>query len=282
MKIAVICVAYLQNAAGVELQAKYFAGTNTTLYVHVDAKVDDSAYREAASRYSNIRLISERKTIFWGGFNTVRALVAGLKQARDDANYDRYLLITEDTIPLLSQVKFAELMEQNAEFVQTTKTKNPIIVDRYRKFFYFDSHCTSARPSRIVLREVTDEAMSDLERLRLLKLRGKVAIEDLYHGAGWIGLSAPAAEKILRSFEEDVHLRESFEFSAAPEEQYFQTILGDVKGRTLIFNDWSRKPTPYVFKTVEEIRDIDTNGAPFLRKVPLGVPSIEQFVRDLG
>lgn len=281
LKIAAICFAYLENAAGVRLLAEYFGRASTVLYVHVDAKVDDTTYVALEKEYPNVKLVLDRQVIFWGGFNTVRAMVAGLEQAQKDEDFDRYLIITEDTIPLLPTGDFLNLMAGQNEYIKSNRTVNPVILDRYEKFFYFDSYCTSARPSRIIAREVSDDTLFALDRLKALRIKRKARVDDLYHGGGWVGMSRHAVQKIIKSFREDIHLRESFEFSAAPEEQYFHTILGKVEGTPLVFADWSRKPTPYVFKSAEEISQVDTQGAPFLRKVPLGIPSIVDFVNKL-
>ena len=102
MRLAIICLASLQSSAGVEMLAKYFAHLPADLYVHVDAKVSDDAYRPIESRCSNVHLLAQRLPIWWGGFNIVRATIAALRYARGAGRSTRFLLLSEDSVPLMA------------------------------------------------------------------------------------------------------------------------------------------------------------------------------------
>ncbi|MEJ1933327.1 beta-1,6-N-acetylglucosaminyltransferase, partial [Nostoc sp. NIES-2111] len=283
MRTAVICLAYMRSAAGVELLANYLARTSADLYVHVDAKSDPAPYVNAAAQNPSIRLIAQRHAIFWGGFNTIRAMVAGLEAARATADYWRFVFLTEDTIPIVSPAEFDRRMSSDAEFIETKPTSNPAIWDRYNRYFFLDSFATTPRPCRTVEREITAEHSRALYRMDALRSVGKVPLSDLRHGGTWWALTKRATERFLTSYWTDARLRESFEFSAISEEQYPHTVLGDL-GATApaLFADWSRTPTPFVFRTAAEIATIDSKGATFLRKVQVGEPSIQDFVLSLA
>jgi len=283
MKIAAICLAYLGKPDGVDCLAEYFSSTGTSLFVHVDAKVDDTPYRSLVSKWPHVSLLADRLPIYWGGFNTVRAIIRACEVASYADSFTRYLVITEDTIPLLSRAKYLDLMASDVEFIETHRTQNPKIIERYEKFFYFDSGTTSARPTAILDREVSPEMLLGINRLQQLRARGKAVLPALCHGSGWFGLTNLSIDKIRRSYHEDPYLRESFEYSAVPEEQYFQTILGPISNaRKLVFTDWSRSPKPFVFRSGEEFSTLNTGQTMFLRKVALGSRAIGDFVQGLA
>jgi hypothetical protein len=282
MRTAVVCLAYLKNVDGVKILADYFSDTETDLYIHVDAKSDASAYQDFAKDRHNVFLTPNRFPIYWGGFNTVRSAIASLEYARRSAEYGRFLFLTEDTIPIVSKAEFAKRMSSDVEFFETKIASGQNMIDRYNGFFYFDSFATTPRPCPTVARAVTAEDLLALSRLNRLRDKGKVVLKDIHHGGTWWGLTAQAVNKIVSSYYAEEHLRESFEFSAIPEEQYFHTILRLEKSEPLLFTDWSRNPTPFVFRTSEEIAEVDAKGRTFLRKVDIKSESIKDFVRSLA
>lgn len=280
-KTAVICLAYLEKPSGVALLAEFFAQANADLFIHVDAKSQDTAYQAVAREFPNVRLVNDRYEVFWGGFNTIRAMVSSLNQARHSGVYSRFLIITEDTVPIISRDEFQARMAWDGEFIESKLITSGEVLSRYAGFFYLDSFSTTPRPCRTAQRVVTDRVIADIERLRTLQLKGKAEISEIFHGSVWSGLTSSSIYKILDSYETDLHLRESFEFSAVPEEQYFHTILGALPRQApLVFADWSRRPTPYVFQSAQDIEEIDSKSAIFLRKVVIGSQDITAFVRQ--
>jgi tetratricopeptide (TPR) repeat protein len=284
-RIVVLVLAYLQNAAGMERLARYFATIDAELLVHVDAKVDDSAYRDAAKRHANLRLMAERLPIYWGGFNTVRAILRAAELAVAAGPFDRLVLITEDTIPLLAPQDVRRRLASAVEFMHLVRRPGPAVQRRYRGFYFFDSLATNPRHCDPADRELNDDVITSLERLRALRARGKASV-DLCHGSTYWALSREAIMAVLERHERDAHVRESFEFSSIPEEQYFHTILGGaLPGRHFapcLYADFSRPPHPYVFTTQADILSRPQAGAEmFLRKTDMGSAEIEGFVESL-
>ncbi|MBP2151726.1 beta-1,6-N-acetylglucosaminyltransferase [Xanthobacter autotrophicus DSM 597] len=282
MEIAIICLGYLKSATGAALLADYFADW-ADFYIHIDAKSDISPYSHAAATHANIRLAERRFPIFWGGFNTIRACVTTIEQALRAKNYDRIAFITEDTIPLVGRSEFLRCMSEPTEWIQTYRSTNEEWIARYRGFYFFDSLATNPRHVPPLDRRWTTHELASLKRLEALQQRGKANIELMFGGGTWWCLSRAQIDKFLLHYHANDHVRESFEFSAIPEEQYIHTVLGSLaESRTFVHTDWSRDPRPYVFQSIDEISSLDARGAPMLRKVALDVPEIETFVRSLA
>jgi hypothetical protein len=123
-------------------------------------------------------------------------------------------------------------------------------------------------------------------RLAQLRARGKYQISHLRHGAAYWALSARAIDVILERHETDQHFRESFEFSAIPEEQYYHTILGesdyDARTAPFMFMDFSKDPRPFVYSTRTELLELQQRKQLFARKIRLDAPEVAQFLQELG
>ncbi|MCW5695595.1 MAG: hypothetical protein KIS96_02550 [Bauldia sp.] len=285
MRVAIVCLGYLGNPSGIDVLAEYFSGMDVDLYVHIDAKIDISPYADLSSKRSNVTLLSERRPIFWGGFSIVRAIVGGLETANATrSDYTRFFVLSEDTIPLRSRAEMWERATSSEEFFWSLPAPAELRAARYDKFCYPDSPATSLRGVRMDSCSLSPSDFENIRRLLALHGRGKAPVNVLHHGPGWWGLSKPHVERLLAAYHGDPWLRESFEFSLVPEEQYFHTILGEIPNSSggAVFADFSRDLRPHVYRTADEIISAKTGRHLFLRKVALGEPVIAEFVRFLG
>jgi hypothetical protein len=284
MKLAVIVLAHLQEPAGVALLCEYFSAINASLFVHVDAKVDDSAYRSIALGQRHVELVSNPLKVYWGGFNTVRAIIRSLEFAAERGHFDRFTLITENSIPLVKPDDLIAMLSSDVEYMHLIRRPPAEVHKRYEGFYFFDCFAMSPRHCEPVLRELTDDVLHDIERLKVVRSHGKCPV-DLHHGSTYWALSRRAIEAVLESYHHHVDMRESFEFSAIPEEQYFHTILGnafpDREFVPWMYADFSRPPYPYVFSKRAEILDRPRPAGAFLRKTDMRSPELVDFVHDL-
>jgi hypothetical protein len=285
MKIAVICLGYLGSARGVELLAGYFAHADADIWLHVDSATDATEYQALASRTPRLRLAEPRLRCWWGGFNGAQAVLNVAAQARATKPYDRYLYLTEDSVPLRSIPELLGLLALDREFIDLGNA-DPFRV-RYEQFYYWDCHAMCPRRGNMDDYVVTPEMEQQIARLAQLRVRGKVKIPQLRYGAAYWGLSANAVSELLRRHETDLHFRESFEFSAIPEEMYYHTILGetDYGSRSALFlhMEWGKNPRPFVYRTRAELLAlrVETHYL-FARKIDFNAPEIADFIQDLG
>jgi hypothetical protein len=283
--IAVICLGYLGNPAGVVRLARYFAAAGARLYVHIDAKADIAPYAAAVSGLREVVLLDRRQRIYWGGFSLVRAVIDAIGAARAQADYARICLLTEDTVPLLDAASFRSSMRQDCEFMHVYHDFGEELWQRYRGFYYFDAAATNPRSNpadRVISAELTEA----LGRLEALRRRGKLALDRMHHGSTWWALSRRAIDEILLHWTHSTHLRESFEFSMIPEEQYFQTILGNAARRftfrPFMHADFNREPRPYVYRTAAELAELRSMPLPFARKGALDSAEVTAFIERLS
>ncbi len=300
MKLAVICMAYLGPAGGVELLARYFAGADADIWLHVDAASDATAYQALAGRTHNLNLVAPRLRCWWGGFNGALAVLGAAEAALKRKRYDRLLYLTEDSVPLLPLGELLVRLAEDIEYIELTRTQPPDgepyhpstqeflneVEHRFAGFYCYDCDAMNYRYSDYRDWIVTPVMEIQIARLARLRKRGKKRLPGLWHGPAYWALSAAAAKEILTLHRRDVELRESFEFSAIPEEQYYHTILGNSPLRRdcapFMLMDFTREPRPFVFHTADELAELQKHPYLFARKVDFHSRSVIEFVAQLA
>jgi hypothetical protein len=77
---------------------------------------------------------------------------------------------------------------------------------------------------------------------------------------------------ILEIDRDRIDVRESFEFSAVPDESYVQSILMNFypemkRVQSPMLVDWTRQPRPYVFQSLEDVKSRVGEDHCFVRKI---------------
>jgi hypothetical protein len=286
MKVAIVCLAYLGSRSGIDLLSRYFLRMDAHLFVHVDAKKPLDPYVNNAP---NVTLLPTRREIFWGGFNTVETAVSSIEFAQKEGPFDRFVFTTEDSIPLVCPSELEDRFASDVDWIAINYPSPPWVWQRYPDFFYFDSRATSLKYFEAEDRFITEKDLGCLKRMRLLRRKGKTKLPELYHGCGWWALTGSTVDTILERHYSDKRLRESFEFSMIPEEQYFHTIIGLSKvnrpRESFMYVDWDRDEyvKPYVFGRYEELKEIQRDNPEllFVRKTNLESGEVADFVEEL-
>ncbi len=281
LKVAALVLSY-RYPAGIAALARYFAAGDVDMFIHVDKKIDDAPFRQAAGSagVGNNVFLQDRVEMFWRGFTMIEASIRLVLLAKSSRRYDRYLIISDDSLPLVTPADLCERLQFESDYLAAVPAPG-LASERYDRFFMFDSRATQVRWIPVVDREVTLDTSRRLTRLDALRERGKKPLDTYYSGSQWMGLTSAAVDLILESWAKDDWLRESFEFSEVPDESYFHTILSRAIWQPLTYVDWSTPLPPRIFKTIEEISSVNPKGAMFLRKVDLSAMELDLWIRML-
>lgn len=212
----------------------------------------------------------------------VEAAIALIKTARARRAYARYVLLSDDTVPLQSLSAIREALSKNEEFICMREADD--FRYRYDSFFLFDSAATQVRWLPLQQRAVTPDLIARIKRLEMLMAHGKKPLPVFWYGSQWMALTAAAVETILERWENDGWLRESFEFSEVPDESYIQTVIGERMGaidRPLVYADWSVPEPPRVFRDIGELEALSKPEFMFLRKARLPPEQLRRWVDRL-
>lgn len=284
VRIAALILSY-RYPSGIAALARFFAAADIEIFIHVDGKCDDRPFRDAAKAGGRDAVfIEDRTRIFWRGFSMVQATVNLLRASHLHAKFDRYLIISDDCLPLVEPMRLRNELEFGGDFVAATLADEQLRL-RYDRFFMFDSAATQVRWIPVIDREIGEDALRRFERLGILRKRGKRPLAACYHGSQWMALTSASVDKILRSWTYDPWLRESFEFSEVPDESYFHTILFEAEvpvWRPLVYADWAVDSPPRIFKTPGELLLADARGALFARKIDFSDEDLSHWLGGLG
>jgi Core-2/I-Branching enzyme len=276
MKVAVLVLGY-RYPIGLRALTRFFPAPSFDVFVHVDEKTDAEKFAECAS--GSAHLLTDRIPVFWRGWSIIEATMRLILYARSQGEYDRYLLLSDDSVPLVNASAVLQALETFPDHIHIHRARERAW--RYDKYFMFDSEATQLRWTSD--REVTNEALEKFERLGALRRRGKKPIAEHYQGSQWWALSAQSIEQITASWRDDAWLRESFEFSDAPDEGYFHAILAEsclARSRSLMWVDWAppTPPPPRVLHTFDELAGIRPSTELFARKIDLEPEALDSWM----
>ncbi len=278
MRIAVLILAF-RYPRGLRALARYFSGPDHRVFVHVDAKVGIEPFIAAAG--DGVSFVADRVTVFWRGWTMVEATMKLILAARAEGPFDQFVLLSDDALPLLDVGGFRAALAAAPHYLDVGS--NRARAERYDKFFMYDSDATQTRyvPSRAV----SDDAMARMARMIALRLRGKKPVERHFQGSQWWGLPAASIETLVARWHDDPWLRESFEFSDAPDESYFQEILGPTHARgsrKLMAVDWKAPTPPRLYVQAAELAALTPTTELFVRKIDFDDAELDVWLERIG
>lgn len=256
-----------------EALARTFATPGYQIYVHLDRKVDGAAHALGRRWPGSLTFVAERFEVFWGGFNMIRATESLARDALQEPRHAAFALVSDDTLPLLPPAQIHAALGATADRIDVSLSRrNPPFLRRYTDWFFLDSAATSARPLAVQDRAVNGTALEALGRLTRLQERGKFPLPEVWSGSQWWTLGRETLTAVLEELAGNEWLRESFEFSAVPDELAFQTIHANRLGLAArsftgpMLTDMSREPAPFAFRALEEVPPVPP-GKLFVRKI---------------
>jgi hypothetical protein len=285
VKVALLVLCYNKSKV-LTWSLPIYQAAGFDMFFHLDAKQDLASYKAAANgALDNSFFVGNRVRVFWGGFSMMEAELALIRAARSRGNYDRYVLISDDTFPLLDPARLNSFFDEEVERVALRRLdEDDHFMQRYRKFYFLDHPATSLVGRPIESSDLDAAFFAKIEEIAELRKRGKKDIP-IYYGSQWWALTKRAIDHILRTYEEDQHLVQSFRYSAVPDESAFQSLIGGNPAfraaPAAIHVEWSRNPRPFVFNDEAEFGEAIRPYHAFIRKVADEPAFLEKFQKRL-
>lgn len=272
MTVAVLVMAYKEPTV-LSMVVPVYLKAGFDVFVHLDAKASAFDYARAMGEQArHCRFVEPRSPIFWGGFTMVEATVRLLEEALRTKEYSNLLLVSDDTLPIVPVDRLRSALSTKIERISIRRVReDELFMQRYREFYFLDHPATSLLGRPIETSRIDDAFLQTFSRLLERRKAGKVDVP-LFYSSQWWCLTAEAARTVLSIHAERADLRESFEFSAVPDEIYFQTLVGNyarangfIQGP--VYVDWAREPKPFVFSAFEDFAGAVSPDHMFIRKV---------------
>ena len=261
-------------------------------YIHVDKKSDFASFENEFRDYSNVFFTTKRYSVWWAGFSMIKGYMAGLLDAfGSDKGYDRFVFMTGQDYPLMTNAQILEEFENNrsTEYIMAyniaTSTiptdKNKILKNWYFDFFFnssFLARCYRSFMYRVITKNFTREELR-------VPLNGKLV--DPYFGQMLSAFTREGTELILDTYLHDKKFNKVMKKVHAAVESYWQTIIFNSPLRKntvqngeeheitehfgwapLHYHNYDVDTSVYTAKDFEELKN---SGYMFCRKVVLGV-----------
>ncbi|MFT4086695.1 MAG: beta-1,6-N-acetylglucosaminyltransferase [Gordonia sp. (in: high G+C Gram-positive bacteria)] len=176
------------------------------VYAHIDAKVDERPFAEAAA--GGARFVAPRVRVNWGGFSQVRATVESLATARD--GYQRHSLLSGADVLLRPLDEVVEAWSTDDELIRIDQPLNDPAYSHWTKVdrYHFPDH----------------------PRLRIASARLRRRVPDtrpLVQGSTWWSLTGAAVRHLRERLATERDWVEFFRYSLCPDEYVFHSLLSD-------------------------------------------------------
>lgn len=241
MKIAYLIVAHHQFN---HLQ-RLIDGLNhdgARFFIHVDLKA--AALPELNGP---VQFIVQQK-VYWAGFSQVEVSLRLMEAARQQGEFDYFILLSGVDYPLKSNQRLLEkLHDERGEYINIMKGYQPTKpAARLEKYHWQKINRRKNTPAV--------KFMKALEKLVYhLGVRKKVQVQP-YVGSNWFALSAECVQYIFEFLKAHPGYKKAFRYALCADESFFHTIIGNSPfiekcRHCLHYADWSGPNPP---ATIEE------------------------------
>lgn len=229
--------------------------TNHYFYIHVDAKVENyNEFTEVTKDIANVHFTKKRISVFWAGFNMVKAELALLEEAKQSpVHFSHYHLISGSDYPLRSNEQFDDFFENNPDsymcynYEQDMEKWEPIYNDKANRYYNWDHH-------GIIGRAIIRIGNSRLGP-HLLPLK---PIENFAGGWQWFSWSDNVVNFVLDYIKKNPRYLKRFKYTGSPDEHFFTTMLASHLEKLKI-----NKHFPLRYISWEPYREIEQKHRPY-------------------
>lgn len=256
-------------------------GSSRRVYLHVDAAVAIGSFRRAVasrlgSRAGEVRWVTDRVRVRWGGFSVVEATFAAVRQALADGPVARATLLS-GSCQLVRPVADLDRLDPGVEHLRIDRTISPAggpQAEKLSRWWFNDSRMLVRLGGR-------------------LPRRWPAGLPPVRQGAQWWSLTGDCLAYLLHAAEREHRLLAALRFAHCPDELIVPTLLADspygdrvaqrydldqagsadpaaggqVELHGLHYLRWSEDSWSPAWLTADDLPAIRASGAYFARKV---------------
>ena len=260
-------------------------------YIHIDKKRDIRPFKQALEGIDAVHLSKKRFCIAWAGWSIVKGYMMLLQEAlASDKNYDRFVMLTGQDYPLLSNDEIIKTFEYNrdVEYIMAYNiATSTVLTDKNKtgKRWYLDNPFHSRFLQRVYKSIMYHVFTKPFVRKDFrVPLNGKLV--DPYFGQMLSSFTRQGATLLVDTYLNDKEFNKRMKRAFAPDELYWQTIIfnSELRKNTIqhgeeheITEHFGWAPLHYhhydidtsIF-TEEDFDEIKDSGYMFIRKVVSG------------
>lgn len=239
------------------------------VYLHVDKASDLDVQKFDWS--GQVTLLKRRRT-YWGSFNCTRAVLDFLETAKI-GNYSRYVFISGQDIPLVTNREILEFFTENrgVDFIESVPLPSPVLnggIERITRVYWHAPY--RHRGARRAFYNIVEYALEIGYRTFL---QPKIIVGEYFWGEAGFSLRHETVAKIFEYLENNTRYIKTFNGSRLGEELFLQTLVkridppAQLAGFTTTYADWKTGPEKPRVLTIDDLAKIQNTHHLFARKV---------------
>ena len=240
MKQALLITSYKDFEQLIDLIKQF--DYNFNIYLHIDKKseLNKDIYKELLS-ISNVKYISRKYRINWGGINHLKAIILLSKKALINKDNKYFHLITGQDFPIKPNDYFKNLLFNNCN-----KNINYLDISKLPKSGWAKENGGMDRIEYYCLYDLFNAKTSFGNKwiLRIINIQRKLNIKrsinfskQLYGGSTYWTLYYDTLQYVIDFTKKNPIFLNRFRFTFCAEEIYFQTIIMNSEFANHVFND---------------------------------------------
>ena len=217
-----------------------FFDQNFEIYIHIDKKSKISEQELSKLRaINNVRLISQKYRVKWGGFNHLKSILYLVEQALKNSENQYFHLITGHDFPKKKIDDFLNYFNKNnkEEYLNYYYFPNDGWfdnggLDRIEYFNFYDIlNAKKPKQNGLIRRLIKFQKIIGFKR----KISSK--IPKFYVGSTYRSLSRSCINHVLDFTKQNKYVLNRFKYTFCAEEFYFQTIIMNSKFSKNVINN---------------------------------------------
>jgi hypothetical protein len=257
-RIAILILAHKNQEQLIKLVDHFKA--DFAIYVHIDRNSKIQINNE-----HNVHSIKKFKA-YWGSYNLVLATRELMKIAAT-GNHDRYLLISGQDLPIMSNEEIIQYFTGNRNNYLAGEKLAELKTHQWRmRNFHFNLHSSGKLLNKLLV--FVDYKVGMLQNILKLWCRFP---DNLYVGCEWFNLTHEAVMICLEKMYDKKYINQ-FKYGKCSDEIVVQSILynselmSSIKNDDLRYTDWSMGGSHPKLLTLEDYNKIINSGKIFARK----------------
>ncbi len=254
----------------------------STFWIHVDRKADQSAFEKELAQFPNLHFVSQRVHPRWGHYDFVRSFLLSLEEIQKSGKpYDHLVFLSGQDYPLVSTRQLMEFMarHQQQSFIHHVPLRvdeTPHLWERLQKYHV---HIPG---NKAIIYPYENAQFTKRIINTLFRFSGQFPLPRVlpgqmkpFFGSNWIRITPQAVAYVLNFIRQNPAIDTYFKYTHLPDEHFFQTIFmnasdqerGKVINSNFTFSHWKRPAELYT--TPLNRSDLDSlisSGDLFARK----------------
>jgi len=246
LKQAILITAY-KNFDHLEEIVKCF-DLNFEIYIHIDRKNKVSPEILASlERFENVKLVSQKYKVNWGGFNHLKSILHLSKKALENPFNFYFHLISGHDYPIKNRFEFASFFKKhrNSEFIDCFSLPKPDWADSggMDRIMYYNFQ--DVFDAKNIKYKTMMNRIVELQKMLKIKRSFPAGMPKLYGGSTWWSLSRECLQYVVNYTTKHRVVFNRFKSTFCSEEFYFPSVImnspfaNSVEKTNKRFIDWT-------------------------------------------